>query len=797
MAIVLGKARRGALLSGFAAALAATMAWADVQREVVLPEGVAVRITVMGDGAALSVEPKPDAAIVSVSGDGVTNALCEVVGELPEAMVFGNGWYVKRPGDFSVGPNGHANATSFDGFELASGASLVMASDRPIVELFVKKSARRFGVRIEDPDTFTLVTGRRGAFEAAMRYRDKYDRRVASPGVKVKAGKFCIDAWNGLYGQHADFIEEAATKYGLRGDLFFYSHNWQREGYDYKLPDVWPPNPRYGTKADMYRCRETALKYGWGFGLHLNTSDFYEDSSDFSFDKVSYTKEGKPEKAWYNAFMKAQSYRMLYDYAPVSMAKVLAEMNGDGFPVDTMFVDVIGSHPARPYWKKDGSYHRRSEAVAFWGKVFDVIRDTQTKKIGRQAFTSSEAVGDFLMGHLDGGDCQWMVLGREPGEYRWMRIREAGRIVKAPWFDAVNHSRISLHGVGYSIRFEGGRGEDCHGIDSDDYLSLEMLSGHALMTDAYSRDVRDVSAQIVRDFDKERVLRQVSRVYYLAQHIVREIALDDMESFEFVGGDLGRQKVVWKGGMRVWVNRGEGDWTVEDGVVLPQYGFYAKSAKTGSWAKIAKFRTVKGDEVVAEASEWHDGTNVVRYANGRGEGTPGLLPYTPSASVRTLAGGKIEVDLSFEPYAKGLSGAPPPDARYDVSLWLVQRKTTENNNTLPDHRIARRTVSLAEPSTWAVSLPSVAKRRYDLMVSVVPAGRPVEHPFEASGRMKLLGTPSFFRRYHLGSYDTAKGVFVPFVQPDRALWSRLFAPKDPVDFGWTKIKGRERREFLR
>ena len=757
---------------------------------VLLPGGTQIEVTAQSaTGAAeVVVAYRDDAALVSVAGPEVTNVVCEVTGQTPTALAFGNGWYVTEPGDLASLPNGHMNATSFDGFLLRDGTAVVMASERPIQTLFVRKDERRFGIRTAESGRFTFVHGRQGLFEAAIRYREKYDTRKAAPGVAVKAGKFCVDAWNGRYAEHADFIDAAAA-YGLTNDLFFYSHQWQRYGYDYHLPDVYPPNPVFGTTAEMKLAQETARRHGWYFGVHLNTSDFYTDASDFAFDKVAHDRQGKPIKAWYNAFRKAQSYRMSPDYAPVSMRKVLGEMNADGFVNDTIFVDVIGSGPAKAYCTQDGQPRPQSHAVAKMGEVFDVIRETQTSASGRPAFTSSEAACDVLMGHLDGGDCQFLMLGAERGEYRWERM-EAGDIVKVPWFDAVNHARFSLHGVGYSIRYEGGRGEDCHGIDSDDYYSLEMLTGHALMSDAYSRDVRDVSAGILRPFAKDRVLRQVVRAYWLGQHIVRATARDDMASVVFADGDVRRQIVTWKGGMTVYVNRGASDWTVADGVVLPEFGFYAKSAKTGAWAKIAKFRTTDGHDVVAEASEWKDGAKTVRYVNGRGFGTPNLLPYTPQAAMTSFAADRLVVDLSFARLtAEGhvcASGSVPRTA----TLWLVRRKTTENNNTLPDYRLASQTVDLDKGTgPWCVTLPPGLTGVYDLLVSLTPTGLPPEDNFEGKDRFKLLGTPSFFKRYHLGRLDVKKGVFTPFEQKDRALWPRLFAPSAPVDFGFCRTTG--------
>jgi hypothetical protein len=46
---------------------------------------------------------------------------------------------------------------------------------------------------------------------------------------------------------------------------------------------------------------------------------------------------------------------------------------------------------------------------------------------------------------------------------------------RVPWFDAVLHDKFSPHGVSYSSRYQGGQTRREHGIESDDYISAEIL----------------------------------------------------------------------------------------------------------------------------------------------------------------------------------------------------------------------------------------------------------------------------------------------------------------------------------
>jgi hypothetical protein len=78
------------------------------------------------------------------------------------------------------------------------------------------------------------------------------------------------------------------------------------------------------------------------------------------------------------------------------------------------------------------------------------------------------------------------------GYYAWavwpLRCADAERI---PWFDAAYHDRFVLHGAGYEARYLGGLDAKEHGIESDDYMTTEVLTGHpAMVPAAFGRGVR-------------------------------------------------------------------------------------------------------------------------------------------------------------------------------------------------------------------------------------------------------------------------------------------------------------------
>ncbi len=731
--------------------------------------------------AKVSFRAEGDAFIAEVTGNELDfgTAAFGKCSEKPSALYFGYGYYVKNPGSFSLNLNGHANAARFAGFDFPNGLSLVLATETAPECLYHSTAKESFGFKLAQPTTFTFVVGRKGTFDCALRYR-KHFKVPAPAGFARKAGRFCVDSWNGTFNEFGELIRRAADDYGLKDDLLFYTHCWQRYGFDRHLPDVYPPSKTFGTAQALKAAADLAHARGWNFGVHLNVIDCYPDSSWFAWDKICHqlnkkTGTWEPAKAWINPPYQEQSYRLLPCYGSESIIYQMKQMLADGFTPDTVFIDVTGSGSFGANTCRDAS-----------GKVHSLIANTRENKrmfdtaralCSGAAYVSSEAPCDYMMGHLDGGDCQWMHLDKEPGVYRWMRV--PGDVMeKTPWFPLVYHDRMALHGVGYSARFEGARGEDCHGIDSDDYISCEIMNGHALMADCYNRDAYKAEAGILEPLDVERCLRQVVRKYWLAQHIARELGTATVSRVSYVKGNPCHLHIVWSTGMNVFVNRAVKDWNCETGdpglgaIPLPQYGFVAFNAKTQRYAAIRR----RGGRVVEE-SAYPEGKKVVRYVNPRGDDTAvNRLPVAPETACLSKAGDVVRVKTTWQL----LAGQQLPTGRLQVAYWLLDPMFREYSPRAAAQLVQTVETTLDTAVETTFTWPKGLKGPRVLHVAVSPRGASATN---VTARFKLLGTAAFYKRYRQGTFD-AKGVYTPFVCPDAHLWERLFPVAKPVDFGW-------------
>ena len=405
-------------------------------------------------------------------------------------------------------------------------------------------------------------------------------------------------------GKYAEIAEtmKRLIDYGLTDSLLTL-HVWQRWGYDYRLPDINPPDPSMGTVEDMLKIGEVCRAKDIPWGLHDNYIDFYPDAKDYSYDHIAFTEDGQPVKAWLNEGRGAQSYRWRPDHIMPFVKRNLEWIKPNLRPTH-YFIDVFTSINMFDFYDRTGAFHSMLETRKYWGESFRWIQDY----LGPGTITTSEAGDDQLVGMLDGADCQHMQLSATGGSFHnrvacadWERV---------PWFDAVLHDKFIQHGVGYPGRYEGGRSTRDHGIESDDYISDELLLGHAMMIDR-------------NGFVGNGAIRK----YWLAQDFIRSIAMTKLTGVEYVGGDIHRQIVKWDSGATVYVNRGEKDWTVE-GRILPMYGYYAVNGKIES-----SIERINGS--IVEQSTNGKGMS---YFNGRGFTSDGALAIRPSVKAIEVVG---------------------------------------------------------------------------------------------------------------------------------------------------------------
>ncbi len=454
-------------------------------------------------------------------------------------VYFGYGYVVEGSPRFSLLYRGSALSTRFIGVDYENDLSLVMATD-PFPDRLEHDQARHRTTLVAHHDAkFTLVPSITGAFSAARRWREIANLK-ASPGVAMIRGKLCIDQWRGDYSQAARDLN-LATKYGLN-EAVFVRHHWQRWGYDYRLPDIYPPA---GDRQAFNTMAKAAKLNGRLFALHDNYSDFYPDAQGFSYKHISFNDQYEPLPAWYNKRRKAQSYKWHPLKVLPFLEKNLAMIDGDIDPT-AYFIDVWAAAPLIDLYDSDGDFYPAFIDAKARQQGFDVA----WRLIGGPVI--SEQGLDAMIGHLAAGQSDHIPIMSKPRRHAlhvehqdWERV---------PWYDIGHHGKFVLFAGGLGHRYSAHRAVEHHGYGSDDYLSMTILGGRTPMSDG-------------------PFFRRTVMTYWLLQPISAELEQQELLAHRFVGNNLHRQEVIWSHG-RVVVNRDDENWAI-GGALLPRYGFIA------------------------------------------------------------------------------------------------------------------------------------------------------------------------------------------------------------------------------
>jgi len=470
------------------------------------------------------------------------------VSEKLRRLYAGHGNVLEAPGTLELRYDGFHLSTSFVGFDFANGVSLVQATDIPPDGLRVDAEGNIATLEAHHNVTLTLVPAMEGAFAAAHRYRELIRSTGVeawrTPTVEVLRGKMCLDQWDGDYARAAEDIERAA-RYGLT-DAVFVKHVWQRWGYDYRLPDIYPPA---GSMEDFQRLADACKRTGILFAPHDNYIDFYPDAPGFSYRHIIFNDDGTPQRAWYNEWRDAQSYRWLPHAFQPWMEENLKRI-WEGIGPSSYFIDVFSAIAPMDYYDETGRFYPKTETIARWGAAFD-----QTREAFGGVPTISEAGHDALIGHLDAAQADH--AGWTPENRPWTWNVPAADGERVPWHDRVTHGRFILFAGGLGSRYAGDGALETHGYGSDDYLSMTVLGGRNPMCDG--------------PFNRRAVM-----TYWLLHDICAALAQQEMTQHTFVDDDIHRQVVHFGEEGQVVVNRGKTDWEV-DGQALPPYGFIARS----------------------------------------------------------------------------------------------------------------------------------------------------------------------------------------------------------------------------
>ena len=672
---------------------------------------VTARATIAADGPALRIRWDMPGTIRDGRGSPRFTRLGIGPASLPaERAYVGFGNVLDEPRSFALDGGLFRNMASHAGADYANGVSLCQASELLPDRILCRRKSNVFAVETCHDATLAFVPSARGAFAAARAWRDVSGHR-RSPAWREAATRLCLDQWGGGANKSVTIAAmlDKYAKYGV-SDMVYIRHVWQRWGFDYRLPEIWPPSPMYSPKpGEFEEMREAAKRNGILFTLHDNYIDHYPDSEGFSYDDTVFDETGAPFKAWFNfnKGRRAQSYR----WAPGAFMPWLranAATLRDAIAPDGFFIDVWSNMAPFDWYDRAGRFHDRAETREAWAEGVDEYR----RVLGGKGVAIGEGGHDGLVGHFDAAQPDHLT------PRTWMDRGEYADSERIPWQDMVTHGRFVLYGGGLGWRYGSDStargGDPAKGSTSDSYLCTTVMGGRSPL----------------HDIDPKKLDFRAVDTWWLVGGVSRALALSEFESFDFEGS-IHRQHAVFAGGEggggQVWVNRpgnpalsgvaqntgavggppadvlrgggnAAGNWRLPNGLALPPDGFYAETAA-------ARAGII---EIAGRRCAFSESSEAV-YVDGRpnrhdGAGTPDTANPAALADFAHLG---IKTDGAFRlapsPEGDALILAPVPDFNGPFSAEIDLARLAETRLRFSAPAAATATVTAVEPEPGAAA----------------------------------------------------------------------------------------------
>ncbi len=397
-----------------------------------------------------------------------------------------------------------------------------------------------------------------------------------SPYRAVLGPRIMLDVWS-LPGN--SFAGEADNLRTLKDHgvdhLAVIIHVWQRYGYDVKLPDHIPANPRYGGDDGLCRIGRAANDCGFRWAVHENYIDFYPDAPSYDPADRVLREDGSPSPAWFNRGTGVQSFGL-----KCNRAEKYARRNSPYihrvYHTTAAYLDV---HTCVPPWHQLDHEAGQPFAAMERGKVFfdsrlfQFMRDTHHGPLFGEGHHQAYWAGrcDGVEAQVEGGENHAPLL-----DFDLLKI----------------HPQMVNHGMGYYERWFHTGYQTRWGRDAatpeqiDKYRAQEIAYGHAGF-------IGNLATSNIQWVAKEHhLMYPLQRLYTNAR--VTDIRYEVMGKWLRAGaaaalGRRLRQKITYDNGLTLWINWAPTPWNVH-GRLLPQWGFLGLGPGTEVWtANVGKF----------------------------------------------------------------------------------------------------------------------------------------------------------------------------------------------------------------
>lgn len=377
-----------------------------------------------------------------------------------------------------------------------------------------------------------------------------------SPYRGSMANSMVLEIWRGHFAEIGELLDTYHW-YGM-DRVVALTHRWQRYGFDTKLPEHFPPNPRRGGLTALREAVAPAVMRGQRVALHENYVDMYPDSPLWNKHHLLKLATGEYCKSWGKSRHISPSHIM--DYAGKTMPLIRKEIG-----TNACFLDV---HSAQaPWFRTDFRAGARGAGTMAATREFT----NELWQFARKVY-GGPVIGEGCYSWVHAG-CLDSVMAQTSRDARFfvdfalLKIRPL----------QINH------GVGYFERW------NTRGYRQPDWQVCPPTPEE--MDDYRASEVAYQTAATVNDQIKKNITL-AAREYYLVRPLAAHLHDCKIKSIRYHDGrnwlsssqailvrsksHVRRVEIVFENGTVINVNRSAKPWKIDAKTMIGPYGFLAR-----------------------------------------------------------------------------------------------------------------------------------------------------------------------------------------------------------------------------
>lgn len=428
---------------------------------------------------------------------------------------------------------------------------------------------------------------------------------------KESAKRLIFDDWKTFDNSINQLVK--LEKAGI-SNVWHILHNWQNQGYDVALPDVYPANSNFGGNTELLKVSQFNKSNGNLFSLHENYIDIFKLSSQYTKSNLSLNSESKFLFNWLNPNNLDSSF-IVKPSRVISILSPVSTLIHNEFETTASYHDVSSSYDPSKFVDYD---HEQPDAGKFLQPYKSSIAIAESLRKIHSGPVSGEGLAHFLYAGYYDDFCAQLHTGKSlPGAF-YGQTEKLGGFYKPL---IVNFDLLKLkektfaHGMGYYSRFfyNSTNNWGSIGFSKDSalmYAATELAYGHGAFcsSDSYNFvEQCEIEYKYVFPMQIRYSESKVQLILYndngkmlTASDYIRKYpaTFDNFFSPDF----MAQVYVKYENGVEVFVNRHPNKkWNIGD---FKKAGFYSFNAEYNSNSSLFSGNSNGGKFTLPSSNGW-------------------------------------------------------------------------------------------------------------------------------------------------------------------------------------------------